>query len=131
MRIGEVAANCGVNIQTVRLYERIGLLKEPRRRPSGYRDYSIDAIDIIRFIKRTKELGFTLKEIKALLRLRERGHFTSARMREVAQSKLADIDERIRNLQIIREALAHGLESCDCKGDQTRCLLFGLNNHEE
>lgn len=131
MRIGEVAAYCGVNIQTVRLYERIGLLKEPRRRPSGYRDYSTDAVEVIRFIKHTKELGFTLKEIKALLRLRERGHFTSARMREIATSKLADIDERIRNLQMMREAIAHGLENCDCKDDPMRCLLFDLSrNHE-
>lgn len=128
MRIGEVATQARVNIQTVRLYERIGLLKEPRRRPSGYRDYSIDAVDVIRFIKHTQELGFTLKEIKSLLRLRERGHFASGRIREMASSKLADIDERIHSLQLIREAIAHGLENCDCKDDPMRCLIFDPSN---
>lgn len=130
MLISEVAAQARVNIQTVRLYERIGLLKAPRRRLSGYRDYTRDAVADIRFIKRAQELGFSLKEIKSLLRLREKGHFTSSRMREVALSKLADIDERIRNLQTMREAIAHGLESCNCKDDPERCLLLTLGKSE-
>lgn len=130
MLIGEVAAQARVNIQTVRLYERIGLLKTPHRRPSGYRDYTGDAVSDIRFIKRTQELGFTLKEIKTLLRLRERGHFTSARMRDIAVSKLADIDERIRHLQAMREAIAHGLESCNCNDDPMRCLLLTSGDDE-
>lgn len=128
MRIGEVAAQARVNIQTVRLYERIGLLKEPRRQPSGYRDYTREAVADIRFIKCAQELGFTLKEIRTLLGLREQGHFTSAQVRKIALSKIADIDERIRNLQTMRQALSHGLENCECEDDPTRCLLFNLKS---
>ena len=70
LRTGEVAARAGVNVQTLRYYERRGLLKKPGRRASGYREYSPDAVRLIRFIKRAQELGFTLTEIEDLLRLR-------------------------------------------------------------
>lgn len=63
LRTGEVAARAGVNVQTLRYYERRGLLKEPERRTSGYREYPADAVQLIRFIKRAQELGFTLSEI--------------------------------------------------------------------
>jgi len=70
LRTGEVAAQAGVNVQTLRYYERRGLLKEPARRASGYREYPPDSIGLIRFIKRAQELGFTLTEIEDPLRLR-------------------------------------------------------------
>jgi len=70
IRIGEVAARAGVNVQTLRYYERRGLLKPPARRPSGYREYSPDAVRVVRFIKRAQQLGFTLDETGELLRLR-------------------------------------------------------------
>ena len=75
MKIGEFAHDAGVNVQTVRYYERRGLLPEPDRRPSGYREYGPDALDRLHFIKRAQELGFTLTEIRELLALRlDPGH---------------------------------------------------------
>ncbi len=68
MRIGEVAAEAGVNVQTIRFYERRGLLKEPRRLSSGYRDYPAEVVKVVRFIKWTQNQGFTLQEIERLLR---------------------------------------------------------------
>lgn len=70
LTIGEVARQAGVGVETVRFYERQGLLEEPERRASGYRQYDEEAVAILRFIRRAKELGFTLREIKALLALR-------------------------------------------------------------
>ena len=70
MRIGTAAAQAGVNIQTLRYYERRGLLPRPPRRTSGYREFPDDAVRIVRFIKRAQDLGFTLDEIEELLRLR-------------------------------------------------------------
>ena len=81
MRIGEVASHTGVSVQTVRLYERRGLLKKPVRLPSGYRDYPIDALSFIRFIKRAQGHGFTLDEIRSLIHLREQSPPAAKQMR--------------------------------------------------
>jgi len=88
LRTGEVAAQAGVNVQTLRYYERRGLLKEPERRPSGYREYSPDAVLLIRFIKRAQELGFTLAEIEDLLRLRNDHSARCSEVRAAAQAKI-------------------------------------------
>src|SRR5216683_3180414 len=74
MKIGQVATRAGVNIDTLRYYERRGLLAEPERRPSGYRDYPEETVPIIRFIKRAQDLGFTLNEIEELISLRDGGN---------------------------------------------------------
>ena len=70
MRIGEVARHADVNVQTLRFYERHGLLPAARRQPSGYRQYSADTVRLVRFIKRAKELGFSLRDVKELIELR-------------------------------------------------------------
>jgi DNA-binding transcriptional MerR regulator len=119
-----MASEAGVNIQTVRLYERMGLLKEPRRTRAGYRDYSAEAAETIRFIKSAQEMGFTLREIKTLLRLRERGDHPSDEMRRLALSKIKEITERIARLEKMRDALTRGLENCACKGRPEACLLL-------
>ena len=126
MRIGQVAAQAEVNIQTVRLYERLGLLKKPGRRASGYREYTDDAVMSIRFIKQAKGLGFTLTEIKALLDMREEGAHTIAEMRAVAQARLNAIDEKIRQLQSMRAAIDHGLSNCDCPEQFPACVFVKL-----
>jgi DNA-binding transcriptional MerR regulator len=124
MRIGQMASQAGVNIQTVRLYERMGLLKEPRRTRAGYRDYSAEAAETIRFIKSAQEMGFTLREIKTLLRLRDRGDHPSDEMRRLSLSKIKEITERIARLEKMRDALTRGLENCACKGRPEACLLL-------
>src|ERR1041384_5413921 len=95
LTIGEVARRAGVGVETVRFYERQGLLAEPPRRGSGYRQYDQEAVAVLRFIRRAKELGFTLREIKGLLALRLDASATRAEVRKQAEAKLADIEARI------------------------------------
>jgi MerR family copper efflux transcriptional regulator len=109
---GQVAKASGVNIQTLRFYEREGLLTPPRRTAAGYRQYSEDAVRIVTFIKRAQELGFTLREAKELLRLRSPGAKRARVAKTIAQAKLRDIDEKVRDLSAMRAALASLVESC-------------------
>jgi DNA-binding transcriptional MerR regulator len=131
MKISEVATQSGVNIQTVRLYERIGLLKEPRRTRAGYRDYTRSAVEAIRFIKSAQELGFTLREIKQLLELRDPTRASTARAGEMARSKIREIDEKIARLGEMRNSLVHRLENCRCRGRAEACLLLGAKTESE
>ena len=113
---GEVAAKAGVNIQTLRYYERRGLLAEPERRPSGYREYSPDAVRLIRFIKRAQELGFTLAEVEDLLRLRNDQQIACSEVKSAAEAKIHDIDEKIRRLRAMKRALGTLTQSCATAG---------------
>lgn len=126
MRIGQVAAQAEVNVQTVRLYERLGLLKKPGRRESGYREYADDAVTFIRFIRQAKSLGFTLNEIKSLIDMREEGSHTMAEMRAVAQTRLQAIDDKIQELRAMREAIEHGLSHCACPEQFPACVFVRL-----
>ena len=106
LRIGEVAGRAGVNVQTLRFYERRGLLPEPPRRASGYREYAPESVRRVRFIKRAQELGFTLAEVEELLRLREDPRIPCREVRATAETKIADIEEKMRRLRAMRAALA-------------------------
>jgi len=121
---GEVAARAGVNVQTLRYYERRGLLKEPDRRPSGYREYPPDAVQLIRFIKRAQELGFTLTEIEDLLRLRSDKTAGCSEVRAAAEAKIEDIDRRIRSLRAMRHALGVLVDSCKSDGSARECPIL-------
>lgn len=112
MKIGELARRAGVNVQTVRYYERRGLLDEPARRASGYREYGAEALDRLRFIRRAQELGFTLAEIVDLLALRLDPHTTAADVKARAREKIEEIDGKIHDLERIRGALAHLAGKC-------------------
>lgn len=92
LKIGEVADRAGVNLQTIRYYEREGLLPEPPRLASGYRMFPQDAVQQVRFIKRAQELGFTLAEIKELMALRVDQRRGSSGVRTLARGKITDID---------------------------------------
>src|SRR5688572_9573673 len=98
MKIGEVAERAGVNLQTIRYYEREKLLPKAARLASGYRTFSEDTVRRVRFIKRAQELGFTLAEIRELLLLRVDARRSSSVVRNIAQTKIADINEKIRSL---------------------------------
>jgi MerR family copper efflux transcriptional regulator len=91
MQIGEVARRAGVNIQTLRYYERRGILPSPTRRPSGYREYSPDTVAFVRFIKRAQHLGFNLRDVGELLELRQNPSRSRAAVRAVAVRRVADI----------------------------------------
>lgn len=128
MQTGEVAARAGVNIQTLRYYERRGLLGRPPRTSSGYRRYSDEAVRIVRFVKRAQELGFTLDEAEQLLRLR---HVTVSRrpsVRALAVAKLADIDTKIAQLTAMRAALKTTLSAC-CGDGALECPILEALEH--
>ncbi len=124
LRTGEVGARAGVNVQTLRYYERRGLLKEPTRRASGYREYRPDAVQLIRFIKRAQDLGFTLAEIEDLLRLHSHRDTACSDMRTAAHVKFEDIEERIRHLRAMKRALAVLVASCATEGSARRCPIL-------
>ncbi|MBA3759122.1 MAG: MerR family transcriptional regulator [Gemmatimonadales bacterium] len=132
MRIGEVAAGAGVNIQTLRYYERRGLLPRPRRHGSGYREYEPDTIRLVRFIKRAQELGFTLNEIADLIRLRQNDRRRSTQVRALATAKLEDIELKIHRLGAMRQALQVLVEECACEGRAPACpIIEALDDSSE
>ena len=124
MKIGEVAKAAGVGIDAVRFYEREGLLPEPARRPSGYREYPPDVVMDLRFIKRAKELGFSLKEISELLSIEREPNATAADVKTLAEAKLADLEDKIRSLQRMKRALRKVAESCLGRGPTSGCSIL-------
>jgi MerR family copper efflux transcriptional regulator len=122
--IGAVARRAGVGIDTIRYYERSGLLPEPRRRASGYRDYGSDAVERLRFIRRAKDLGFTLEEIRELLALstdRERG---VKNVRQRAEARLGEVERRIRELQRMKRGLRRLIDACPGEGALEHCPIL-------
>ncbi len=124
LTIGQIARRAGVGVETVRFYEREGLLEEPDRRESGYRQYTEEVIFRLRFIRRAKELGFTLKEIRELIALRSDSSATRADVRQQAQAKIADIEAKIRDLQRMKEALVKLTASCRGHGPASGCPIL-------
>lgn len=114
LTIGKVAKQAGVGVETVRFYERKKLLAAPPRSDSGYRQYPLETIVRLRFIKRAKELGFSLKEIGELLELRHNDRATCEDVRLQAEAKLNTIQEKINDLSRMKAALAK--LSCQCRG---------------
>ena len=99
LKSGELAKQAGVNVETLRFYERKGLLPEFLRRGSGYREYPVESASLIRFIKRAQELGFSLREIRELLALRVQPGVTCADVREKAEQKISDVRRKIADLE--------------------------------
>ncbi len=124
LTIGAVAKRVGVAIDTIRYYERQGLLPEPQRRASGYRSYGESSIVQLRFIRRAKALGFSLDEIRDLLALsvdRQRGVKV---VKQRAETRLAAIDARMAELQRVRDGLAQLVESCPGHGTPEHCPIL-------
>ncbi|MBI2897941.1 MAG: heavy metal-responsive transcriptional regulator [Deltaproteobacteria bacterium] len=131
MTIGQVANAAGVGVETVRFYEREGLLAKPPRRPSGYRQYPPVAVRRIRFIKRAKDLGFTLGEIRELLALRVDPRTTCGDVRDRAEAKIADIDGKLLALQRMRAALVDLTKACSGRGPTSECPILDALDEEE
>ena len=106
MTIGQVAKLAGVGVETIRFYEREGLLNKPKRKESGYRMFGPEVVNRIKFIKSVKELGFSLKEIRELLFLRVDSRSTATEVKKRVDSKIDQIDRRIYDLKKVRNALA-------------------------
>ena len=119
---GELARLAGVGIETVRFYEREGLLAEPARTPAGYRQYGEDVVARLQFIQRAKELGFTLNDTKELLSLRVDPSCEDVKAR--AEAKIADIEEKIKTLQRMKKSLARLTTECGGKGGGTECPIL-------
>ncbi len=124
LTIGELARRAGVNVQTIRYYERRNLLPNPRRTESNYRTYLGDTLRRVRFIKRAQQLGFSLKEIQELLSLRASPRSRCAAVRRRSQAKLADIDEKIRTLEAMRGALSKLVRACSGHGPISDCPIL-------
>lgn len=124
MNIGQLARQTGVPIDTVRYYERQQLLPAARRSPAGYRIFDQDAVRRLRFIRRAKTLGFTLEEIAGLLSLSSRRDQDMSDVRSAAAARLADVEQRLRELQRMRSALAQLIDACPGHGDLAACPIM-------
>ncbi len=124
LTIGKLAGRAGVGVETVRFYERQGLLAEPDRRASGYREYDEGVVARLRFIRRAKELGFTLKEVADLLTLRHDPAATRSDVREKVRAKVEDIEARVRDLQRIKGVLLGLAETCHGSGPADDCPIL-------
>lgn len=124
LTIGQLAKEAGVGVETIRFYEREGLLAKPRRSPSGYRQYPPEAAGRVKFLRRAQWLGFTLKDAQELLALRDDPDADRASVREKAADKLADIEERIAELQAMRVELARLLTACRGAGPAAGCPII-------
>ena len=131
LTIGQLARSAGVGVETIRFYEREGLLAEPDRRPSGYRQYPAEAVKRVRFIRHAKELGFSLREIQELLELRVDPTTTCAEVRQRAQEKVADVEARIAALERIKATLQQLVRTCRGRGPKEECPILAVLDRED
>jgi MerR family transcriptional regulator, copper efflux regulator len=124
LTIGKLAKRAGVNLETIRYYERQELLPKPPRSQSGYRAFPTQTIERIRFIKQAQELGFSLKEIKELLALRTEPLASGADVRKKVEAKIADIDEKMKTLRTIKKELVQLRMSCDGTSSIGECPIL-------
>lgn len=125
--IGRLARQAGINIETIRYYQRRGLIATPRKPLGGIRRYTEETLARLRFIKRAQELGFTLREIIDLLKL---GDGSCKQTRAIAEHRLTDIEKRIRDLDSMRAALAKLIRSCR-EDNQASCPIIESLEHDK
>jgi MerR family mercuric resistance operon transcriptional regulator len=133
LTIGKVARRAGVGVETIRFYERKGLIDEPPRRASGYRQYPEETVARLQFIKRAKELGFTLREIMELLKLQVASSSTATcdEVRKLAREKIADVRDKIRMLRGMEAALARLIGSCQRRVVTSNCPILEALDQKE
>jgi len=124
MRIGELAQKTGVTVDTVRFYERRGLLMRPSRTRADYRDYSQGAVKRLRFIRDSKKLGFTLGEIRELLRLRVAANIDCEVLMASAERKVTEIDQKIDYLRRMRNVLQQLSRACETRTKTEECPIL-------
>ena len=128
LKTGELAKQAGVNVETLRFYERKGLLPKPPQRTSGYREYPSESVHLIRFIKRAQELGFSLREIRELLALRVQPGVTCAEVRQKAEEKTSEVRQKIADLKAIERALQKRTATCSGEGPLSECPILECLN---
>jgi len=124
MRTSELAGQVGVNSETLRYYERRGLVPEPPRTAGGYRDYPSTAVELLRFIKRAQELGFTLDEVEELLHLDTGGPDSCDAARALAKTRKLDLEARIADLQRMSDSLGDLIATCELPRADRSCALL-------
>ena len=124
MKIGEAAATSGCHLETIRYYERIGLLPRTVRAKNGYRDYTAEDVRRMRFVTRGRDLGFSLDDIRSLLRLTANSRLSCAEADRVARRHLADVRERIAELRRMAKELERTIQSCS-GGSTADCKIIG------
>lgn len=130
MRSSQVAAQAGVNVQTLRYYERRGLLPLPDRLESGYRSYGADAVRTVRFVKRAQQLGFTLEEIDSLLDLADGGPENCDAAKTLATEKVVQLEQKIAHLTAMRDSLRQFVATCGrSPGNRVCPMLDALKDH--
>jgi Cu(I)-responsive transcriptional regulator len=128
MNIGEAARASGISTKMIRHYEEIGLIAKAHRTESGYRTYTERDIHILRFIKQARNLGFAIERIKDLLNLWQNKRRTSRKVKQLAMNHILELDERIRELQEMRQVISYLVEHCH-GDDRPDCpILEGLAN---
>lgn len=130
LTISRLAEAAGVELSTIRYYERRGLVRPNARRSSGYREYTDEAVRRVRFIRHAQALGFTLDEIAGLLRLRVSPGMDCGAVRARASAKLANVKSRLVELERIRDALAKLVAACPAQGPITRCTILDTLDSE-
>ena len=130
LTIGHLARQAGVNLETVRYYERRGLLPRPPRSAAGYRLFPAEAARRLRFIRRAQELGFSLTEIGDLLSLRVSRGTTSRDIRARAKSKIADIEAKIKSLESMKKTLQKLTTVCDGCAPLAECPILDSLDRE-
>lgn len=128
LTIGRLARAAGVNVQTIRYYQRRGLMPVPPRPPGGVRRYAPQAVARMRFIKRAQRLGFTLEEIGLLLELSDGKHCTQTR--ELAQAKLAVVEKKIADLAAVRRVLKALIRRCSAASPAAGCPIIEVLGSE-
>ncbi|KRA20718.1 MULTISPECIES: heavy metal-responsive transcriptional regulator [unclassified Lysobacter] len=131
MQIGLLAKRAGVPIDTVRYYERNGILPAPERQASGYRAYDERDVERLRFLRRAKALGFTLVEIRDLLELSSRRDDDMGSLKAAASEKLADVERKLAELSLIRDGLRMLIEACPGHGALQRCPILAALAQED
>lgn len=129
LTIGKVAKLAGVGIETIRFYEREGIIEEPARRASGYREYELEIVTRLHFIKRAQELGFSLKEISQLLKLQTTSKQTCAEVKRRAEAKLGEIEAKIRDLKRMQKVLRQVTVACVASKPIEDCPILKCFDH--
>ena len=124
LNIGQVAKQTDVTVETIRFYEKQGLISTPQRSDSGYRQYTTDSVKRLRFIQHAKDVGFTLKDIGELLALRQEPGASCTEIKLCTLQKIEEVDQKIKDLNRIREALARMIMKCSGQGVLSECPIL-------
>ncbi len=130
LRIGVVAERAGVSVQSLRYYERKGLLSEPPRSTSGHRRYSPEAVRTVQFIKRAQKLGMSLAEVGHLLRLQNRGAGACSEVRVLTHARLRELNKQFRSLSVTRNELSQLVRRCEENDQDGHCPVLVVLGEE-